>query len=75
MDSFLNVRATQRTMYDGRDLAAPISTLNELSANLCKIDLISRMGQKEEIAFQSMDQIVSVHISIYYCKHGVQSFT
>jgi hypothetical protein len=65
IDSFLNVRATHRTMYDGRDLAAPISTLNELTSNLCKIDLISRLGQKEDEAFQSMDQIVSTKIRIY----------
>lgn len=58
MDSFLNVYAEQRTMHSGRNLAAPIQTLNDLSANLSPIDLISKMGQKEEDkAFQSMEKL------------------
>lgn len=64
MDSFLNVYAEQRTMRSGRNLAAPIKTLNELSANLSPIDLISIMGQKEEDkAFQSMEKLVSAFIA------------
>jgi hypothetical protein len=64
MDSFLNVYAEQRTMHSGRTLSAPIQTLNELSVNLFTIDLISKMGQKEEDkAFQSMEQLVSVFIA------------
>jgi 3-phosphoglycerate kinase len=64
MDSFLNVYADQRTMHSGRNLAAPIPTLNDLSANLSTIDLISKMGQKEEDkAFQSMEQLVSILIT------------
>ena len=64
MDSFLNVYAEQRTMHSGRNLAAPIQTLNDLSANLSPIDLISKMGQKEEDkAFQSMEKLVSDFIA------------
>jgi hypothetical protein len=58
MDSFLSAHATQRSVYaSGTEVALPATTLNELSLNLCSIDLIGKLSQQEQAAYQTMDQI------------------
>lgn len=50
MDSFLNVHANERFLQaSGMDFSLPnTETLNELSAKLCSIDLISKYSKKEQ---------------------------
>ena len=59
MDSFLNAHANQSMLSaSGQFFSLPnASTLNQLSSNICNIDLISQFGKKEQNQMEASDVI------------------